>query len=323
MLTAAMAEALRPGRTLGVDHIGVGVSDMARSLAFYGDLGFTDVAADVSVTLNGMRAVAGRDRVEARVVMLRSANPTVLGPAAIKLVHTTDRPPPPMPAGMGWGEPGICEVCIHAKDQAALYQRLVGELGHSGLMEPNEAPLPPHDTLCSLSYVADPDGTKIEMIEWHDLEQGWPQEPGPQGVNHVAFGVADLDVTRAFYAKLGFTGMLFESHVRFEPMDPWYAPRQPPVQRMALFTNPHGGGMEPVVHEPPSPDMRGEWGHLGPFDFGIGVRSLELALEGLLEEGIALRSEPQTIDLGGGASWSFAYFQDPDDLYVCLTETRY
>jgi hypothetical protein len=117
--------------------------------------------------------------------------------------------------------------------------------------------------------------------------------------------------------------MLFESHGRFEPMDPWYAPRQPPVQRMALFTNPYGGGMEPVVHDPPSPDMRGDWGHLGPFDFGIGVRSLEQALAGLREEGIALRSEPQTIDLGGGAAWSFAYFQDPDDLYVCLTETRY
>jgi len=318
-----MADALRPGRTLGVDHIGVGVSDMDRSLHFYADLGFTDVAFDRETALPGLGAVAGSDSVRARVVMLRPAQPTVLGPAAIKLVHRTDQPPPPMPAGMGWGEPGICEVCIHARDQAGLYRRLVDERGHTGLMEPNEAPLPPYDTLCSLSYVADPDGTKIEMIEWHDLEQGWPWEAGPQGVNHVAFGVADIERTRAFYSALGFAGMLFETNGYFEPMHPWYAPREPPSQHMMLLTNPYGGGLEPVEHDPPSPDMRGEWGHLGPFEFGIGVRSIEQAAAALRAQGVELRCEPQTIDLGDGASWSYAYFADPDDLYVCITETRY
>jgi catechol 2,3-dioxygenase-like lactoylglutathione lyase family enzyme len=318
-----MADALSPGRTLGVDHIGVGVSDMERSLRFYADLGFTDVAFDCRAPLPGLVKVAGRAGVEARVVMLRSANPTVLGSGAIKLVQTTDQPPPAMPEGMAWGEPGICEVCIHVKDEAGLYRRLVDELGHPGLMEPNEAPLPPHDTLCSLSYVMDPDGTKIELIEWHDLEEGWPAPAGPEGVNHVAFGVADLDRTCEFYRGLGFTGMLFESDGYFEPMHPWFAPREAPRQRMTLLTNPHGGGMEPVEHHPPSPDMRGEWGHLGPFDFGVGVRNIEQAAAALRSRGIELLCEPQTIELGDGASWSYAYFVDPDELYVCLTEARY
>jgi catechol 2,3-dioxygenase-like lactoylglutathione lyase family enzyme len=307
---------------LGVDHIGVGVSDMDRSRRFWAELGFTDVAFNYRGTLPGLDAVAGRDGVEAHVVMLRPANPTPLGPGAVKLVHTTDAPPPPMPDGMAWGEPGICEVCIHARDQGALYERLVAA-GHPGLMEPNTSPLPPYNTRCSLSYVADPDGTKIEMIEWLDLEDGWPGEPGPQGVNHVAFGVASIERTRDFYRQLGFGGMLFESDGTFEPMDPWYAPRAQPRQKMTLLTNPFGAGMEPVEHIPPSPDMRGQWGHLGPFDFGIGVRNLDLAVARLRERGIALRSEPQEIDLGGGATWRYAYIVDPDDLYVCLTEARY
>lgn len=307
---------------LGVDHIGVGVSDMERSRRFWSELGFTDVAFDHQGPLPGLGPVAGRDEVEAHVVMLRPANPTPLGPGAVKLVHTIDAPPPPMPEGMAWGEPGICEVCIHAKDQGALYERLVAA-GHPGLMEPNTSPLPPYDTRCSLSYVADPDGTKIEMIEWLDLEEGWPEEPGPQGVNHVAFGVASIERTRDFYRQLGFTGMLFESDGIFEPMNPWYAPRAQPRQRMTLLTNPFGGGMEPVEHIPPSPDMRGEWGHLGPFDFGIGVRSLDVALTLLRDRGIELRSEPQQVELGGGATWRYAYIVDPDDLYVCLTEARY
>jgi catechol 2,3-dioxygenase-like lactoylglutathione lyase family enzyme len=306
----------------GVDHIGVGVTDMSRSTAFWAKLGFSEVAFDYSGPLPGLERVAGRPDVQARVVMLRPAVPTVLGPGAVKLVQTTDAQPPPMPEGMGWGEPGVCEVCMHVKDQAKLYERLVAD-GHPGLMEPNSAPLDPHGTMCSLSYVADPDGTKVELIEWVDLEEGWPQDAGPQGVNHVAFGVASLERTRDFYRRLGFTGMLFESDGYFEPMHPWYEPREPPRQKMMLLTNPYGAGMEPVEHIPPSPDMRGEWGHVGPFEFGVGVRNLDVAVRELAELDIELRSDPQTVDLGHGASWRYAYFADPDDIYVCLTEARY
>jgi catechol 2,3-dioxygenase-like lactoylglutathione lyase family enzyme len=317
-----MSLVLSPGRALGVDHIGVGVSDMERSIAFYAELGFTDVAFDAHLELPGLERVAGRSGVTARVAMLRPGRPTALGTGAVKLVSTTDRAPSPLPEGIGWGEPGVCEVCIHVKDQAGLYRRLL-DAGVSGLMEPNSAPLPPYGTLCSLSYVADPDGTKIEMIEWHDLEAGWPLEDGPQGVNHVAFGVADIERTRAFYTDLGFTRMLFESDGYFEPMDPWYAPREPPSQRMMLLTNPYGGGMEPVQHTPPSPDMHGEWGHLGSFDFGIGVRNIEYAAAALRDAGVELLCEPQTVALPDGGSWSYAYFVEPDNTFVALTEARY
>lgn len=307
--------------TLGVDHIGVGVSDMARSREFWAQLGFTEVAFDYTGPLRGLGAVAGRDEIDAHVVMLRPAVPTVLGPGSVKLVRIADGPPP-MPEGMAWGEPGVCEVCIHVKAQAALYERLVAA-GQTGLMQPNTSPLDPYGTMCSLSYVADPDGTKIELIEWLDLESGWPQDSGPQGVNHVAFGVASLERTRAFYRRLGFTGMLFDSDGYFEPMHPWYLPREAPRQKMTLLTNPYGAGLEPVEHIPASPDMRGEWGHLGPFDFGVGVRNLDVAAAQLTALGVELRSAPQTIALGDGGIWRYAYFRDPDDIYVCLTEARY
>lgn len=318
-----MGQVLSPGESLGVDHIGVGVSDVDRSIAFYAQLGFTEVAFDEELELPGLERVAGRSGVTARVVMLRPGNPSALGLANVKLVHTTDQAPPPLPEGIGWGEPGICEVCVHVKNQAGLYRRLVDEHGVTGLMEPNEAPLPPYGTLCSLSYIGDPDGTKIEMIEWHDLEQGWPWDDGPHGVNHVAFGVADIGRTRDFYRDLGFTGMLFESDGFFEPMDPWYAPRTPPSQRMMLLTNPHGAGMEPVQHTPASPDMRGEWGHLGSFEFGIGVRDIQAAARALDAAGIELLSDPQAVELPGGGRWSYAYFAEPDGNCVALTEARY
>ena len=311
---------MKTAPTLGVDHIGVGVSDMERSLVFWARLGFTEIAFDYAGELGGLADVAGYESTAARVVMLRPANPTVLGAGAVKLVALTGGAPP-MPDGIGWGEPGIAEVCVHAKDQAGLYEQLV-TAGESGLMEPNTSQLTPYGTTCSLSYVADPDQTKIELIEWVDLERDWPWADGPQGVNHVAFGVAKLEATREFYRALGFTGMLFDSDGYFEPMHPWYAPRDPPRQRMTLLTHPRGAGLEPVEHIPASPDMRGEYGHLGPFDFGVGVGNLDFALQHL--DGLGIEPSPiHAVELGGGAWWRYAYFPEPDGNRVCLTEARY
>jgi catechol 2,3-dioxygenase-like lactoylglutathione lyase family enzyme len=309
------------GAMTGLDHIGIGVTDMDASIGFYGELGFTDVAFDVESDLPGLSGVSGYAETSARVVLLRSDNPTALGRAAIKLVSISSRTNPAMPAGMAWGEPGICEVCVHVHGQAEFHLDLV-KRGYANLMDPNEADLDPYATHCGLSYVADPDGAKIELIEWSTLEAGWPVADGPQGVNHVAFGVTDIERTRDFYRALGFTGQLFESDGYFEPMHPWYVPRTPPRQRMMLLTSPLGGNLEPVQHTPASPDMRGEWGHVGTYEFAIGSRCLERSLDHLDRLGIKLVGDAATIDLGGGASWAYAYFEDPDGLYVCVSEVR-
>ncbi|MBS1861117.1 MAG: VOC family protein [Actinobacteria bacterium] len=309
-------------RTRGVDHIGVGVSDLDASRAFYGELGFTEAAFEHSGPLPGLEAVAGRSGVEAEVVMLRNPHEGPLGLAGVKLVHVTDSPVPPLPEGMGWGEPGVSEVCVHVRDEEALYRRLVEELGVTSLMEPVADDLPPDGVPVKLSYVADPDGGKVELLEWPTLDAGWPREPGPQGVNHVAFGVADIAHTRDFWRRLGFDSQLFESDGFFEPMDPWY-PGPAPRQRMMLLMNPHGAGMEPVQHFPPSADMRGEWGRLGPMEFAVGVTNLDLAVEAMTAAGIEFRGDPQTVELDSGGSWRYAYFVDPDRNYVYLSETRY
>ncbi len=315
------ATARQFGTMSGLDHIGVGVSDVDRARSFYAELGFTDESFDYTGPLPGIAAVTGHERTEARVVYLRAGTPTVLGRAAVKLVQVLDREPPPMPEGQAWGEPGICEVCVHVNGQAPFYADLVAR-GHTGLMEPNEADLEPYQTHCGLSYVADPDGAKIELIEWSTLAAGWPLEEGPHGVNHVAFGVRDIERTRAFYQRLGFTGQLFESDGYFEPMHPWFGDRTPPRQRMMLLTSPVGGALEPVQHDPPSPDMRGQWGHLGTFEFAVGTRCIDSAVEHLERNGVELVGEPATIDVGGGGTWRYAYFRDPDDLFVCVTEVR-
>lgn len=311
------------GTLLGVDHIGVGVSDMEASLRFYAELGFRDVVFDYTGPLGGLSEVTGQDHTEARVVYLRSVAPTVLGRSGIKLVQLTSRDQPGQPDGFAYGEPGICEVCIHVQDYETFHDSLV-ESGHRVLMDPNEQILDPYKTHCGLSYVEDPDGAKIEFIEWHSLQSGWPYPDGPQGVNHVAFGVRDADRTETFYRKLGFSSKLFDMAGINEPMNPWFeaVDRTPPSQRMMLLMSPHGGALEPVEQDPAGPDMRGEWGHLGTFEFALGARNLDLAIEHLDSLGVSLLGEPTQIDLPHGGTWRYAYFQDPDDLYVSVTEVR-
>jgi len=311
------------GTLLGVDHIGVGVSDMEASLGFYAQLGFVDVVFDHTGDLGGLSGVTGFATTRARVVYLRSANPTVLGRSGIKLVQMLDRPQPPLPDGFAYGEPGICEVCIHVKEYESFHEGLVAA-GHRVLMDPNDQVLEPYGTRCGLSYVEDPDGAKIEFIEWRSLEEGWPHPAGPQGVNHVAFGVRDADRTEAFYRRLGFSSKLFDMSGVNEPMDPWFLDvgRQPPVQRMMLLMSPHGGALEPVEQDPAGPDMRGQWGHLGTFEFSLGARNLDLAVAHLADIGAELVGEPTEIPLAGGGTWRYAYFRDPDELYVSVTEVR-
>ena len=113
----------------GVDHVGVGVADMGPAKRFYGQVGFSHVLFDYT------GEVPGADR-RARIVMLDNPAATPIGPGRIKLVQVLDGDgPPPAPSGGGWGELGICEICLHARGVEAVHRKLVAA-GAESLMEP-------------------------------------------------------------------------------------------------------------------------------------------------------------------------------------------
>jgi catechol 2,3-dioxygenase-like lactoylglutathione lyase family enzyme len=306
----------------GVDHIGVGVGDMDVALDFYGRVGFSDVLFDYSGAVPGTEAFTGGQPRRARVAMLSNPGATPVGPARIKLVQVLDGDgPAPIPEGTAWGELGVCEVCLHVRDLDAVHERLAALPGGGTLMAPLSGAVVPYDVSLDISYVHDPWGGKIEMIEWTGLWKALPGEARAEGVNHVAFGTADLAASLAFYRRLGFDEMLFESTDFFDPMAPWYD-RELPEQHMVMMMSSQGGGIEPCVLTPPGPDCRGEWGHLGPMEFAVGVSNLELACDRLRAQGVEFRGAPQTVDVGTG-EWRYAYLVDPDGLYVSLVEGRY
>jgi len=312
---------------MGVEHVGIGVGDVDAAIEFYGrHVGFDRVLFDYTGELPGLEAVAGRTP-RARVAMLENSGATPIGPGRVKLVQVLDGDgPPPVPDGQAWGEVGVCEICLHVRNVQEVHDALVAS-GCASLMEPMSADVPPVGVTLDIAYVADPWGTKLEMIEWTGL---WRSLPGParaEGVNHVAFGVTDMARTRAFYERLGFTELLFESVEFFDPMAPWYQapwydPGNLPAQHMTMPMPPQGAAIEPVVLDPPGHDCRGEWGHLGPMEFGIRVGNIDTAAAQLRAQGVAVHGEPRSLDVGSG-EWRYVYFAEPDGNYVALVEARY
>lgn len=305
----------------GVDHVGIGVSDMDRSLDFYSNhLGFTEVLFDYSGPLPGMKKVTGKPATKARIVMLKNPNIGPVGQGNIKLVQLLlPEQAEPIPEGTIWGEVGVSEVCINAPGVSDNYRNLVLK-GAKALMPPVSEPYPPFNTQVDLAYIADPDGGKVELIDWVDICAGIGDKPRLEGVNHVAFGVSNLERTKEFYQKLGFTELVIECEGYNETMAIWFP--KPVKMKVVLLANYRGAWIEPVEHIPPSKDLRGSWGHLGPMEFAIGVTNLGKACQELEKEGVKLLGPPQTIKVTTG-EWKYAYIVEPDGLYVSLVEPRY
>jgi catechol 2,3-dioxygenase-like lactoylglutathione lyase family enzyme len=207
----------------GVDHAGIGVANMDEALVFWRDkLGFTELYFDYTGPVPGLEEICKKKDVKARIVMLGNRYSTRLGPGKVKLVQRLDgNGAPAYPAGIGYGEVGLAEVCLHTLHTEKIFRHLVDDLKIKSLMEPLSASVGEQGIDLDIAYVADPWMGKVELIDWKGLWTARPAAPRIEGVNHVAFGVHDMKVTTDFYKQLGFTDQIFESKEFFEPMAPW------------------------------------------------------------------------------------------------------
>lgn len=310
---------------LGVDHAGIGVGDMDKAFDFWSKkLGFTEVFFDYTGPVPGLSEITKSNSVKARIVMLGNRFTTRLGPGKVKLVQRLDGDgAPPYPSGIGYGEVGLAEVCLHTLHTEKIFRELVDKENCKPLMEPLSATVGENQIDLDIAYIADPWMGKVELIDWKGLWTARPAAPRIEGVNHVAFGVTDMKVTTDFYKQLGFVDQIFESKEFFDPMAPWYqVGRALPGHHMTLWLSGQGAGIEPVRLTPLWEDCRGEWGHVGPMDFGIGVQNINKAVAELKRLGIETHSDIQVLDVGV-SEFKYVYFKDPDDQYVCIVENSY
>jgi catechol 2,3-dioxygenase-like lactoylglutathione lyase family enzyme len=175
-LPLQLTEDVSPGNTgaarpavRGVTHVGIGVSDLARSKEFYGAaLGFDHVLYEHDGRMPEMDAVTGEARPMRMAILERSA--PACGPLAellprgvVKLFEVPGRNGKHLYDGRCWGDIGCMEVCLDVSDLMAT----VASMQQQGI----EIYLPPvkinmgSGSRGLVAYVRDPDGTTIEFVE--------------------------------------------------------------------------------------------------------------------------------------------------------------
>ncbi len=307
----------------GIDHEGICVSNMDKSLEFYSEqMRFTKIIFDYTGILPGMEGITGKKETKARIVMLDNENKGPIGSGKIKLVYLL--PPDkakPIPTSEIWGQTGISEVGLNARKCADLFRELIPK-GIKPVSPPSIPEVePPFDNnIISVAYIADPDGGKVELTEWSGSWPGFGTDPRIEGLNHIGFGVSNMDKAKEFYRKLGFIDevVYYEGYV--DPHATWYD--KPTKVKFSIIANYHGAWIEPIEHIPASKEIDNNWGRLGPMEFAVGVSNIEKAFEDLKKEGIKFHSSPQTLEVSAG-EWKYVYIIAPDNLCVSLVEARY
>lgn len=142
-----MGDASGPLDIGGFSHVCIGVSDMDRSLDFYRGLLGMDVVFDVELEGASMESVTGQSGAKGRMVG------GLIGGAVIELLALGDQP-----TGKPGPRIGYTNISFRVDDLDTTYEQVLA-LGHRAQQEPVDI------GGVRMFFVADPDGTPIEIIE--------------------------------------------------------------------------------------------------------------------------------------------------------------
>jgi len=136
-----------------VNHTGISVSDMERSLGFYRDIFEMEVIFDSDVPENEpLSKVVGMKAATGRVVWLRARD------TMIELWQWDQPAGRPLPEDYVPADKGVTHFAVEVDDVDALYQKVVAAGFHANV-EPQDLGL--HKT----TYIKGPDNEIIEILE--------------------------------------------------------------------------------------------------------------------------------------------------------------
>ena len=152
----------------------VGVTDIVKTMIFYGALGYDEVIYDESGTFEDWGVIPGGND-KYRRVLLTQSNPSgggfsqLLGKTYIELVQNlSDRKPVKIYEGRQWGDIGFVHLAFDVRNMVALGKKLE-ELGHGFTCDTKDVLSMGDSTRVHCTYTEDPDGTLIELIEVYKI----------------------------------------------------------------------------------------------------------------------------------------------------------
>ena len=176
----------------------IGVGDMERSLRFYGEvLGYTRVLSDVEGPYDATSFLPGGGRRCRRVILghepRKGAFSELFGESTLELVQALDYTPRKVYEGRFWGDPGFIQVCFDVTEMDG-FKEFCAAKGHPFTVDscPDGERFDMGDASGRFSYIEDPDGTLIELVETYkipvvkklgwfiDMEKRDPAKPLPK-----------------------------------------------------------------------------------------------------------------------------------------------
>lgn len=174
----------------------IGVSDMQVALDFYGKiLGYDQLVFDHTGTFDEFADLPGGKGLFRKVVIKQGKRVgggfgKLLGPTELELLQVMDRKAMPIFKDRLWGDLGFIHLCfdIHGMEEFRLACR---RLGYPFTVDSTDG-FDMGDASGRFSYVEDPDGTLIELVETHkvplfrkfgiyiDLKKRDPKKPLPR-----------------------------------------------------------------------------------------------------------------------------------------------
>lgn len=152
----------------GFVHIGIGVSDLRRSKAFYSSvLGFNKLVYQFKGHIPDMDPLTGEPLPMNLIILERSQPPNwpldFLPSGTIKLFEVSGYTGKHIYNGRRWGDIGYMEFCLDVTD----LQSVIADMKVAGI----DIYLPPTEidmgsgSKGMVAYIRDPDGTTIELVE--------------------------------------------------------------------------------------------------------------------------------------------------------------
>jgi catechol 2,3-dioxygenase-like lactoylglutathione lyase family enzyme len=160
--------------TGGVAGTQLGVSNMAKSMAFYKEiLGYDQVIYDKTDIFNDLNNIGNKGNQQFRRVLLKHSKPyqggftNLFGPSEIELIQAIDSAPTKIFENRYWGDLGYIHLCYDVNGMD-LHEQECADFGHP-LTVNSKNSFDMGKAAGQFTYNEDPDGTLIEYVETHKV----------------------------------------------------------------------------------------------------------------------------------------------------------
>jgi catechol 2,3-dioxygenase-like lactoylglutathione lyase family enzyme len=303
----------------GIQHIGVAVSDMNRTLPLYRKwFGMNIPFFDSVQSAPLMQTFTRQQIITKRASMVMNLN----GGSALEVIEPTSFSPSPLPLDFELGDIGI--FAVHMRMQNP-------QEAHSALNKYQVSSCMEKDPMnCHRFLLQDPD--RLYFIAIEDTQIFSKSSAVLGGVNGLSIGVSDMSASISFYALLGFTEVLFRGKGVYPDLFDFPGGNQE-VERVILSTKQGAKGPFGAVigyskielictlNRKGKRIFKGRiWGDTGFVHLGLDIVDMKGLQKKLSSHQIEIECDSETALSMGKTQVHCAYICDPDGILIELIE---